>query len=52
MIASRLALFATVVLIGAGASPAGATLPPGNTAQQWNAFAQQAVVPTPAKSQN
>jgi hypothetical protein len=52
MIASRLALFATAVLIGAGASPAAATLPPGNTAQQWNAIAQEAVVTTPAMFQN
>jgi hypothetical protein len=52
MIASRLALVAMVVLISAGASPAAATLPPGNTAQQWNAIAQEAVVTTPGMFQN
>jgi hypothetical protein len=48
-------LAATVVAlvgVGASASPAAATLPPGNTAQQWNAIAQEAVVTTPGMFQN
>jgi hypothetical protein len=50
-----LALLATVVAlagVGASASPATAELPPGNTAQQWNAIAQEAVVTTPGIFQN
>jgi hypothetical protein len=46
---SRLALLATSLALaatGASASTAAAALPPGNTAQQWNQVAQDAVIST------
>jgi hypothetical protein len=49
------ALVAAVVMLaiaGASASPAAATLVPGNSAQQWNAIAQETVVNTPGMFQN
>ena len=47
-----LATLAALAAIAAFPTSAGATLPPGNAAQQWNAIAQEAVVTTPRMFQN